>query len=531
MKASCATLLVLSLCTLAIGCTRKSSSSASQEESKTRRGTFTIGKKTTYIDGPLDKNGHIDYAAALNERLSKGVTPENNACVLIWQAVGPHPDGATMPARFYQLLGIPVLPEEGEYFVTLRKYMTDHVRGDPEDVDKSIGKLGPLASRKWTTADHPEIDGWLKANEKPLALIVEATKRTHYYSPITPPQNARGSAGLLEALLPVAQLSREISTALASRAMLKAARGEVDSAFEDLIACHRFGRQIGRGGTLMEGLVACAIEQIAFRSALSFLECAKPDAKRITRYQGDLQTLPALPDVAEIVDRTDRFTTLELMMLVDRDGAGYLDFGNKDAPIKNDAATEQMMEGMDWDPALEAANRWMDRYVGIFKQKHRAERVKQLELFVTDLRELKEMVEDKTRIARMLAGGREPAKVKGQAFGEIIIALMLPAAYKVHDAVDRAKQTLEVLQIACSLELYNRDNGRYPEKLDAIAPKYLKNLPHDLFSDKPLIYKVSAGSYLLYSVGLNGTDDGGRGDDDDPKGDDIVVRMPSLPPK
>ncbi|HSQ58554.1 MAG TPA: hypothetical protein VLM40_22730, partial [Gemmata sp.] len=28
---------------------------------KNGRGTFTIGESTTYISGPLDENGHIDY--------------------------------------------------------------------------------------------------------------------------------------------------------------------------------------------------------------------------------------------------------------------------------------------------------------------------------------------------------------------------------------------------------------------------------------------------------------------------------------
>ena len=37
------------------------------------------GPKTTVITGPLRPNGTVDYAAALNEECSAGVTPENNA--------------------------------------------------------------------------------------------------------------------------------------------------------------------------------------------------------------------------------------------------------------------------------------------------------------------------------------------------------------------------------------------------------------------------------------------------------------------
>ena len=35
-------------------------------------------------------------------------------------------------------------------------------------------------------------------------------------------------------------------------------------------------------------------------------------------------------------------------------------------------------------------------------------------------------------------------------------------------------------------------------------------MPLDFFSGKPLIYRASKKGYLLYSVGVNGKDDGGR---------------------
>ena len=48
----------------------------------------------------------------------------------------------------------------------------------------------------------------------------------------------------------------------------------------------------------------------------------------------------------------------------------------------------------------------------------------------------------------------------------------------------------------------------------------------DLFAGRPLVYRPSGAGYLLYSVGVNGKDEGGRWTDDDPPGDDLRVRMP-----
>ncbi len=65
----------------------------------------------TRIAGPLDKKGLIDYEAALNARLAKGVAPETNANVLLVRALGPAPEGGDgMPDEYFKLLGVPRPP-------------------------------------------------------------------------------------------------------------------------------------------------------------------------------------------------------------------------------------------------------------------------------------------------------------------------------------------------------------------------------------------------------------------------------------
>ncbi len=75
------------------------------------------------------------------------------------------------------------------------------------------------------------------------------------------------------------------------------------------------------------------------------------------------------------------------------------------------------------------------------------------------------------------------------------------------------------------------NTGKYPAKLADLAPKYLATVPDDLFSGKPLVYQPAKEGYLFYSVGVNGTDDGGQlltdpGDPATGRGDDLGVRMP-----
>jgi hypothetical protein len=135
-----------------------------------------------------------------------------------------------------------------------------------------------------------------------------------------------------------------------------------------------------------------------------------------------------------------------------------------------------------------------------------------------------------------VAGSRLYYSIQGSTLGSPPclpnrVAYASPAFDKVQSAAERSEQEERNLHLAFVLAAYRQDQGRYPEKLDKLAPKYLAKIPDDLFSGKPLIYRPEGKGYLLYSVGPNGTDDEGRGPDDAPRGDDLSVRMPVPEPR
>jgi hypothetical protein len=152
-----------------------------------------------------------------------------------------------------------------------------------------------------------------------------------------------------------------------------------------------------------------------------------------------------------------------------------------------------------------------------------------LAAFTTDVRALAARAKDMPRVSKELLASDEPAKARGRALGDIMISLLLPAVPKVSDAADRARQTFDNVTIAFALARYKLDHGCYPDALDALTQKYLKAVPGDVFSGKELIYRPDATGFLLYSVGPNGADDGGRAADGQPPGDDVVVRVPPRP--
>ncbi len=88
--------------------------------------------------------------------------------------------------------------------------------------------------------------------------------------------------------------------------------------------------------------------------------------------------------------------------------------------------------------------------------------------------------------------------------------LFFPAfgGLRLRDDVDTAENGLLLATLA--LRAYRLDHGGYPDNLKPLEQSYLNRLPGDPFSNgKGFLYRTSKSRYILYSVGPDGTDNGG----------------------
>jgi hypothetical protein len=58
-------------------------------------------------------------------------------------------------------------------------------------------------------------------------------------------------------------------------------------------------------------------------------------------------------------------------------------------------------------------------------------------------------------------------------------------------------------------ERFRLANSRWPESLEELTPKYLKAVPVDPFSEKPLRFARKGTAFIVYSVGEGQRSDGG----------------------
>jgi tetratricopeptide (TPR) repeat protein len=74
-----------------------------------------------------------------------------------------------------------------------------------------------------------------------------------------------------------------------------------------------------------------------------------------------------------------------------------------------------------------------------------------------------------------------------------------------------AQCSADMAMIACALERYRLANGNYPDSLEKLFPQFIGEIPHDVINGQPLKYhRTEDGRFLLYSVGWNEVDDGGK---------------------
>lgn len=90
------------------------------------------------------------------------------------------------------------------------------------------------------------------------------------------------------------------------------------------------------------------------------------------------------------------------------------------------------------------------------------------------------------------------------------IWLLMPALGRSAASAHRFTQSRDATLTAVALELYHRRHGAYPESLEALVPSLVPAMPLDVFDGAPLKYALRDGRPLLYSIGTDRKDDGGR---------------------
>jgi hypothetical protein len=93
---------------------------------------------------------------------------------------------------------------------------------------------------------------------------------------------------------------------------------------------------------------------------------------------------------------------------------------------------------------------------------------------------------------------------------QLLSTILLPALANLPKRSAHGQVEVDETVLACALERYRLAHGQFPESLEALPAEYLSMPLHDPITGAAYKYRRDKDSFVLYSVGWNEIDDGGK---------------------
>ena len=98
---------------------------------------------------------------------------------------------------------------------------------------------------------------------------------------------------------------------------------------------------------------------------------------------------------------------------------------------------------------------------------------------------------------------------EGEFFGLGAFLFHMPPYRNAVSRDSQYRASMRIIKVAIAAAAFEVDHGAYPKTLDLLVPKYLSELPLDPGSNANFKYQPLKKGPILYSVGIDGVDDGG----------------------
>ena len=476
---------------------------------------ITISRKTTYLTAPLRPDGSVDYLAALNDRCREGVTPENNAAIPFFQAVGPKEIPETIRAEFFRMLGVPPLSAEGPYLPEPKLLVGDD--GVPAVPvawknwsNEMVEQFEQSLDRPWHRQQYPLIAEFLDANEAILAVLVKGMARPKFYLPLVA---MKGEILSNVWILTCLGSSRHVAHVLRARAMQRVAEGNAKDAWQDILAGHRLARLVAQGPFLGDEMLARGLETGRCGAEIVLAHYAGPTSEQLRKCRADLRAFSPLPSVGEVSCYAERLYYLDAVCSV---ALGKQEASNLagSAPNQRDRRGDLVADlaaggRVDWNRVLRAINSRFDQLLKALRKPTFRKRSEALAKLTGEVSTAASRMDDPAYGARLLSP-RASAKEIAQQIAEVVVAFE-PGIYSACVSDEMSMITHQRLtDFAFALAEYRNDLGDYPASLGELVPRYFPELSKDPFSEQDFHYNRRGKGYILYSVGRNGRDDGGE---------------------
>ncbi len=372
---------------------------------------------------------------------------------------------------------------------------------------EKVSLLEAIRGKDWIAElNREELDllkQWLCDNAETIEFFKQASEKPHCWWQRQAKDNV-----VLNVLMPESASMRNLVKMMVWQAKLKAYDGDIEGAFEDLLSCYQTGQHYKGPRSLVEQIVGIAIESIAVKNSITILSNREINGQLLKSFQGKLNEQMANSSYV-INYKTERFLALDFIQRCYTDngrGSGHMipgrlkEFMNViDYSPRNKDATEKAV--LDYARCLAMA----------ITVANRREMWRVFDKFYSNAQEGAYMTpwqlrEKNIDFEIVLSNWSFFKKVR-----YLPVGIFMPAGHRIIELSCRSKAHSKAVLTIIAVLRYKQELGGYPENPDKlIEAGYLRELPMDPYSDRPLIYRKTDEGFTLYSVGPNFEDDGGQ---------------------
>ncbi|WP_437226663.1 hypothetical protein SH661x_004704 [Planctomicrobium sp. SH661] len=452
----------------------------------------------------------------LNERISKDVKPQDNAVVWLVHLYGEDAFEPELHDVSMEMLGIEKMSPASPLFVSLVEFAKtlDGVPADKVDLQAAMlqEQLFEAGVQVWSKTDNPQLAEYLAVNTEALKTLTHASEKPAYFAPMLAPELP---SRLMAASLVIERRLPFLARMLTARALLRLGENDVTGCTSDLMTCHRIASLLASGSPFDVSLAkAQVIDALAFQAERTMLESGRLNAEQLAELRKAFAQIPPMPPAALAADVGERAIIHQEIELLETDEDSRIGFFEDAEHQKEDASQIKSLDKTDWKLAVQRADEVHDLIVQALRTKDRNAQNELFQKLDEAYAQWEATVDQKTEDFSKAIQKDVPGMSRW--IGENMAMSLRPIYRQRRFAEDRDAVRRSIIAVGLALESYQREHGKFPEKLEQLVPEYLDAVPVDAATDKPFSYTVEGEDRArLVSLGTNQMDDAGQFYNDD----------------
>ncbi len=463
-----------------------------------------------------------DYVAKLNNSIEPAADESLNAAPLYDNAIGLADNLSDEFLLYFAQNHQVIAYTEKEAYVKGLSELAERVHetlssaqdGEPPEYDPSIrhsvyGMVSThlararLSSGGLTPDQMSFVERWVAEHNDALELVVEGSRMPHCWREYKSRQKSDG--WMMGVHIPNLSELRELGRILGMRALVSADHGRHEEAFDDVIALYRFARHIRTGKFMVEQVVGIAGEALAVQTARRVVGSYEVSPKVLERFQHHFERIVADEDFSICLEAEKLSTYDEIQRSFTSGGPGQ---GHLYPPRFEElfCTVNTYRPNSSLESFMLNAGQYR-QYLPIFGHPNRQETLDTAHAIY----EYYDQLQSKTAVQRHAERASIDRKLTGLLKSNPFLQHFSPNMVYTLERANRLPTEVAATLAVAAASRYKADKGNYPQDLtQLVAESYLREMPIDTFSDKPLVYRKSGDDFVLYSVGRNFTDDGGK---------------------